>query len=252
MPRLIIVTGAGSGIGRATAERFAAHGDTVLLVGRRPDRLRATAEGLRAAAGTPDVRSVVADLSHEAGPLRLREHVEALGRPVDGILCCAGAGAAPSAPGDGGLKSVAAEWQDMYGSNVMTAVLTVEALTPLLADGASIVLYSSIAAYRGSAGTGAYGAAKAALHSYTHHLAARLGPRGVSVNAIAPGYVADTEFFGDRMTPPREALLIRQTALGRAGTPDDMAGLAFFLCAPEGAYITSQILQVNGGSQHGV
>jgi 3-oxoacyl-[acyl-carrier protein] reductase len=250
MPRLIVVTGAGSGIGRATAERFAAYGDTVLLIGRRPDRLRAAAEELRTAPAGPEVHCVAADLSVEAGPLRLRERIEELGRPVDGVLCCAGAAA--TAAGGSGLKSVAAEWQDTYAGNVLTAVLTVEALAPLLADGASVVLFSSVAAYRGSAGTGAYGAAKAALHSYTHQLAARLGPRGVSVNAIAPGYVADTEFFGDRMTPSREALLIRQTALGRAGTPDDVAGLAFFLCAPEGAYITSQILQVNGGAQHGV
>ncbi|MEU1055482.1 SDR family oxidoreductase [Streptomyces sp. NPDC005876] len=250
MPRLIVVTGAGSGIGRATARRFAEHGDTVLLVGRRPEKLRATAGELRAAPAGPEVRCVEADLSDEAGPLRLRERAEALGRPVDAVLCCAGS-AAPAA-GEGGLKTVAAEWQDTYAGNVLTAVLTVEALAPLLADGASVVLFSSIAAYRGSAGTGAYGAAKAALHAYTHHLAARLGPRGVRVNAIAPGYVADTEFFGDRMTAAREALLVRQTALGRAGTPDDVAGLAHFLCAPEGAYITSQILQVNGGSQHGV
>lgn len=250
MQRLIIVTGAGSGIGRATAERFAAHGDTVLLVGRRPDKLRDTAYSLRTSSGNPDVRTVAADLSDEAGTLRLREYVEELGRSVDGVVCCAGATA--TSPGDGDLKSIAAEWQDTYGSNVMTAVLTVEALVPLLADHASIVLYSSIAAYRGSAGTGAYGAAKAALHSYTHHLATRLGPRGVNVNAIAPGYVANTEFFGDRMTAARESLLIRQTAMGRAGTPEDVAGLAFFLCSPEGAYVTSQIVQINGGSQHGV
>ncbi|MFD7132056.1 SDR family NAD(P)-dependent oxidoreductase [Streptomyces sp. NPDC059894] len=249
MPRLITVTGAGSGIGKATAARFAANGDSVLLVGRRFDRLNATADELKSVAGSVPVHTLPADLSDEAGARRLREHVEALGRPVDGVVCCAGA-AAPS--GDGRLPSVAAEWHDAYLSNVMTAVLTVEALVPLLADHASIVLYSSIAAYRGSAGTGSYGAAKAALHSYTHHLATRLGPRGVSVNAIAPGYVAGTEFFGDRMTPAREATLVRQTAMRRAGAPDDVAGLALFLCSPEGAYITSQILQVNGGSQHGV
>ncbi|CAM5597579.1 Chorismate synthase [Streptomyces glaucescens] len=132
------------------------------------------------------------------------------------MVCCAG-GTVDA--GDGHLKSIAAEWHDTYRANVLTAVLTVEALVPLLADTAGIVLYSSIAAYRGSAGTGGYGAAKAALHAYTHHLATRLGPRGISVNAIAPGYVAGTEFFGDRMTPAREALLIRQTAMGRAWTP---------------------------------
>ena len=248
MPRLIIVTGAGSGIGRATAERFAAHGDGLVLAGRRPDRLDAAADALRAA-GAAEVHTVPADLSDESGALRLHDHVEALGRPVDAVVCCAG-GTVDA--GDGHLKSIAAEWHDTYRANVLTAVLTVEALVPLLADTAGIVLYSSIAAYRGSAGTGGYGAAKAALHAYTHHLATRLGPRGIGVNAIAPGYVAGTEFFGDRMTPAREALLIRQTVMGRAGTPQDVAGLAFFLCSPEGAYITSQIVQVNGGSQHGV
>jgi len=249
MSRLIIVTGAGSGIGKATAERFAAGGDKVVLVSRRQHRLEEAAAEVRAHADGADLDLVSADLADLPGAARLQEYVTELGLPVAGLVCCAGS--APY-PGDSGLKAVADEWQETYRANVMTAVLAVEGLEPAMADGGSIVLYSSIAAYRGSGGSGAYGAAKNALHSYAHTLAARLGPRGINVNVIAPGYVAETGFFGDRLTDAREAMLIRQTALGRAGSPQDIANLAFFLCSAEGAYLTSQIIQINGGSSHGV
>lgn len=249
MSRLIVVTGAGSGIGKATAERFAVGGDRLLLVGRRQRRLEETAAELRGRFDGADVDFVAADLSDLVGAVRLQEHVTRLGLPVSGLVCCAGS--APHSDGDG-LKAVTDEWQDAYRANVMTAVLAVEGLEPAMADGGSIVFYSSIAAYRGSGGSGSYGAVKNALHSYAHTLAARLGPRGINVNVIAPGYVAETEFFGDRLTDAREAMLIRQTALGRAGKPEDVAGVAFFLCSAGGAYVTSQVVQVNGGSSHGV
>jgi 3-oxoacyl-[acyl-carrier protein] reductase len=249
MSRLIVVTGAGSGIGKATAGRFAANHDKVLLVGRRQHRLDEVAAQFRATVNGCDVDRIALDLSDLSAITGLQEHVERLGVPVSGLLCCAGGAPLPD---DGGLKSVVTEWQQTYQANVMTAVLAVQGLEHLMSDGASIVLYSSIAAYRGSGGTGAYGAAKSALHSYAHTLAARLGPRGINVNVIAPGYVAGTEFFGNRLTDARKAMLIQQTALGRPGMPQDIAELGFFLCSTEGAYITSQILQINGGSSHGV
>lgn len=249
MSRLIVVTGAGSGIGKATAERFAAGGDKIILVGRRQHVLEQAADELRARVDGADLDLVSADLSDLPGAVRLQEHVADLGLPVAGLVCCAGS--APSAV-DGGLKAVAEEWHEAYRANVMTAALTVEGLESALADNGSIVLYSSIAAYRGSGGSGAYGSAKNALHSYAHTLATRLGPRGVNVNVIAPGYVAETEFFSGRLTAAREAMLIKQTALGRPGSPRDIANLAFFLCSAEGAYLTSQVIQVNGGSSHGV
>lgn len=249
MPRLIVVTGAGSGIGKATAERFAANGDKVLLVGRRKFRLDEALHDLRERVPGADVDCVAADLSGASGAERLGEHVAGLALPVAGLICCAGA--APSSDGDG-LTSLDTVWRAALSANVMTAVLTVASLESALADGGSIVLFSSIAAYRGTGGNGAYGAAKAALHSYTHTLATRLGERDVNVNAIAPGYVAETEFFGGGLSDARQALLIRQTLLNRPGAPRDVAELAFFLSSPEGAYITSQIVQINGGSLHGV
>ncbi|MGL6234653.1 MAG: SDR family NAD(P)-dependent oxidoreductase [Segniliparus sp.] len=250
MTRLIVVTGASAGIGKATAQRFVGNGDKVLLVSRRADRLAAAAEEL--AQGTPeaDVGYLACDMSDPGSAARLKEHVVSLGVPIHALVCCVG-----SAPGadSGSLTSVLAEWREAYEANVLSAVIAVEGLGPLVGDGGSIVLYSSIAAYRGaSSGTGAYGAAKAALHAYVHALAARLGGRGITVNAIAPGYIADTEFFGEGLPAAREAMLVRQTLLGRPGRPGDVAGLAFYLCSPDGAYITSQIIQINGGSGHGV
>ncbi|MFD9903751.1 SDR family NAD(P)-dependent oxidoreductase [Streptomyces sp. NPDC059063] len=250
MSRLIVVTGASAGIGKATAERFAANGDRVLLVARGKDRLARAVEEIRAGVPGADVEPLALDMADAGAAELLTDHVRSTGLPVSGLVCCAG-----SVPPPGGqdLTSVLTEWQDAYRSNVLTAVVAVEGLVPLMADGGSIVLHSSIAAYRGSSGgTGGYGAAKAALHAYVHALAARLGPRGISANAIAPGYIAGTDLFGDTMSAAREALLVRQTALRRAGDPADVAELALYLCSGPGGYVTSQILQINGGSYHGV
>lgn len=252
MSRLIAVTGASAGIGKATAQRFAEHGDTVLLIARREKRLAEVVQEIESSVPGADVQPLALDMSDPGSADVLRDRVRATGRPVDALLCCAGA-VPPSGDTDGdGMESVLKEWQDAYTANVLTSVVAVESVTPLMADGGSIVLYSSVAAYRGSGGTGGYGAAKAALHSYVHLLATNLGPRDINANAIAPGYVAGTDLFGDGLPAARENKLVRQTALGRAGAPTDIAELGFYLCSPPGGYITSQILQVNGGMNHGV
>ena len=105
---------------------------------------------------------------------------------------------------------------------------------------------SSIAAFAG--GGDAYSAAKAAIIGWTLDLAVRLGPDGVRINAVVPGYVTDTEFFGDRMTAQRHQRLVARTLLGRAGTPQDVAGTVAFLASDDAASITGQLLHVNGGA----
>jgi 3-oxoacyl-[acyl-carrier protein] reductase len=129
----------------------------------------------------------------------------------------------------------------------MTAVHLVEGLKPHLADNGRILLFSSIAAYRGS-GSGSYAAAKAALHPYAIDLSAELAPRGITANVIAPGYIQDTEFFGEGISPQRRTWNIDLTHTKQPGTPADIAALAHWLAAPEAGNVTAQIIQSNGGA----
>jgi 3-oxoacyl-[acyl-carrier protein] reductase len=134
-----------------------------------------------------------------------------------------------------------------FESNVLTAVLLVEALKPaLLAVGGRVVLLSSVAALRGSGG-GPYGAMKAALHAWMYDLAAALGPSGGTANAVAPGFVPDTEFWAGRLDSEARANRAAQTMVGREGTPHEIASLISWLLGPDGGWVTGQVLSPNGG-----
>lgn len=238
--RTIVVTGGGTGIGRATATWFAAAGDHVTIVGRRHDVLAATAADVGA---TP----VVADLATPAGVAAL---TSALPDHVDVLVNNAGGNTdldATTAPVDA-LDAAAASWNANWTSNVLTAVLTTTALSSRLADGGRVVNIGSIAS---PAGAGSYGAVKAALESWTVSLSGELGVRGITVNLVAPGYVEDTEFFRGRLGDARKQALAAATATGRAGRPDDVAATIGFLASPAAGHITGQVLHVNGGAHHG-
>ena len=245
----VVVIGASAGIGLATARRFAEGGDTVLLVSRREARLRAAAAAINADyVGHAEYQAL--DMCQPEAAEALSAYVAHSGREVRAIVCCAGA-----APENdrATLAQIAEEWEATFRINLLTTVLPVEALLPRMETGGSIVLYSSIAAYRGLiiAASGAYGAMKAATHSLAHTWARRLGERDINVNVIAPGFIDDTEIFGDRMNDAYYEAAVRETLLKRPGYPRDTAGLGYFLCSPEGHYITSQIIQMNGGAHHG-
>jgi 3-oxoacyl-[acyl-carrier protein] reductase len=246
--RQIIVSGGGTGIGRATAETFAALGDTVVVVGRRPEVLGQAADGIRLAAGHERVVPLPADVSTPEGAEQVAIAVRRLGMgSVDAVVHAAG-GVDQSATGN--LEEVAAAWNRDFQRNVLTAVLLTEALRPdLTRPGGRIILISSIAAING--GGGSYSAAKAALHGWVVSLAQELGPDGITANAIAPGYVTRTEFFGDRMTPERHRRLVSRTAVGRAGLPIDIAAASVYLASREASYVTGQVLHVNGGAAFG-
>ncbi|SBT48087.1 SDR family NAD(P)-dependent oxidoreductase [Micromonospora auratinigra] len=241
--RVAVVSGGGTGIGAAVARGLVLDGFDVLVVGRRGEVLAETATRISAECGRAGaVRPVTADLTE---PGQLATVVEAVGeRTVDVVVNNAGGylGGATDT-----LADVAGWWRANLDANVLTAVLLTEALRPALRrPGGRVLLISSIAAQRG--GGGPYSAAKAALHGWAYDLAGALGPEGITVNVVSPGYVAETEFFGDRMTPEGHAKRVDATLVGRAGVPDDIAAAVRYLAGPDAGYVTGQVLGVNGGS----
>lgn len=240
---LAVVSGGGSGIGRACALRLAADGHRVLVAGRRADALEATAASGREGAIVP----VPADLSTPEGARAVAARVAEEGVPLDGVVAAAG-GRGPYGSPDDPLEEIVRVWQVAFDLNVKTAVLLVEALVPhLRTPGGAIVLFSSLGVWRPT-GLGSYAGAKGALHGYTAALATRLGPSGVTANTIAPGFVPDTEFFGEAGVPAsfREQL-IGETTLRRAGEPDDIASLVSWLVG-ENRFTTGQVISANGGA----
>ncbi|GAB2612991.1 SDR family oxidoreductase [Streptomyces capparidis] len=239
--RHIVVTGGGTGIGRAVAEAFAEQGDRVVVTGRRADVLERAARELG-----PSVRPVAFDA---ADPAAVRAALPALPERVDVLVNNAGGNTDIGAEPGEGLDGLAAAWRANLEANVLTAVLVTEALRPRLARGGAVVSIGSIAAHRG--GSGSYGAAKAAVEAWNLTLAQRLGPDGVTANVVAPGYIEDTDFFGGAMTERRRETLIAETSTGRAGNPRDVAGTVLFLASPAASHITGQTLHVNGGALAG-
>jgi len=247
MARTVMVSGGGTGIGRAVAARFAQDGDHVVLIGRRERILADTAEAIG-----DNASYLAADLAEVQDAQRLADTVAERFGTVDVIVANAGGNIALQAPDRAteGLAGISWTWTENLRLNVLTAVHLVEGLKPLLNDHGRILLFSSIAAYRGS-GSGSYAAAKAALHPYAIDLSNELGARGITANVIAPGYIQDTEFFGEGISPQRRAWNIDLTHTKQPGTPADIAALAHLLAAREGGNITAQIIQSNGGALAG-
>jgi 3-oxoacyl-[acyl-carrier protein] reductase len=247
MSRTVLVTGAATGIGRAVAARLAADGDTVHITGRRRHALDKTAADLGA-------HAIVCDATD---PTALAELLDALPDRLDVLVNNAGGNTDFDADVDTSpatdqltdpvteLTRLAAAWHANLTANLLSAVLTTRALAPRLNPGGSVINLGSIAA---AYGAGAYGSAKAALASWNIELAKTLGPHGITANVIAPGYIADTEFFRDRMTQTRRDTLAAATATGRTGTVEDIAATVRFLASPDARHITGQTLHVNGGA----
>ncbi|MFE9426124.1 SDR family NAD(P)-dependent oxidoreductase [Kitasatospora sp. NPDC006697] len=239
--RHIVVTGGGTGIGRAIAAAFAERGDQVVITGRRKEVLdRAVAE-LGA-----DVRAVAFD---GADPAQVEAALPELPERIDVLVNNAGGNrdrTSPSAP-EAGLAGVAAAWQANLDANVLTAVLLTTALRDRLNPGGRVINFSSIAAHRG--GSGSYGAAKAAVENWNLTLAQEVGPEGITANVIAPGYISETEFFGpEGISPERLAWNVGQTVNKRHGVPADIVATTLFLASPEAGHLTAQVFHLDGGT----
>jgi 3-oxoacyl-[acyl-carrier protein] reductase len=235
--RIVLVTGGGSGLGKAVAARFSAAGDTVIITGRDPGRLTDTAVEIGA-------RAVACDATD---PGQVRRLADEVGAGLDVLVNMAGGNTDFTRParGDADLEDIAAAWRANLDANLLSAVLTTSAVLSRLRPGGAIVNVGSIGAEYAST---SYGAAKAALAAWTAGLSADVGPKGLTANVISPGYIAGTGFFRGRLTEQREAALIGATHDGRAGQPGDVAETAYFLASEGARHITGQTIHVNGGA----
>ena len=236
-----LVTGASGAIGSAIATRLAAAGASVLLHGHsRPERLHELAERIRAAGG--DASACPFDLGDDAATRAACERMLADG-PVQVIVNNAGVHDDAVFPGMRPEQWYRVIDVSLHGFFRVTQPL----LLPMLRTRwGRIVNVSSVAALTGNRGQVNYAAAKGALNSATKALSLEVASRGVTVNAVAPGIVDSPMATGDGAA--FDPALIRQLVpMRRAGTPDEVAALVAFLAGPDAAYISGQVISINGG-----
>ncbi len=244
--RTVIVTGGGTGIGRACAERLAADGAAVTICGRTESKLQEAAARIKAVADCGgSVQHVVTDVTDEDDVKRLvARALEPTGK-LDGCVANAGGG--------GGMGPYhvqdTQEFLRVLHLNVLGTMLCVKHTVPPMveAGGGSFVGMSSIAGHQTHLYFGAYTVGKAGIEQMMRNAADEYGAQQVRFNAIRPGFVATEIMEGI----PRESEVyqsyITQTPMGDVGQPDDVGHLARFLIGPESRWITGQIINVDGG-----
>jgi NAD(P)-dependent dehydrogenase (short-subunit alcohol dehydrogenase family) len=241
--RTALVTGASRGIGRAAARALAAAGARVIVhYGSAAKEAESLVAEIRAAGGKAD--AVGADLRAPDGAHKLAAEVKKLvGERLDILVANAGV-ATPASIED----QTVAEFDRMFAVNVRAPFFLVQQLLPLLGEGSSIVLLSSLAA-RASVGLlPAYAATKGAIDTLVKHFAALLGPRGIRVNAVAPG-VIDTDMSSFVRSDEGRDYTLSIQALQRIGHPDDIADVIAFLASDAARWVTGDTLQAGGGSK---
>ncbi|MFF4770601.1 SDR family NAD(P)-dependent oxidoreductase [Streptomyces sp. NPDC001255] len=237
-----LVTGGSTGIGFASAKRLAEEGAHVFVTGRR----EAALDEAVAAIGSARATAVAGDVSRAADVDRLYAAVRARGRGLDVVFANAGTGAFAT------LEETTGEHLDaIFGTNVRGTVLTVRGALPLLNDGASVILNSSVRADDGVPAFGAYAASKAALRSFARTWANELKGRGVRVNAVSPGTIdtpgLDAVAAGDADPAAVRARFAGATPLGRIGRPEEVADAVVFLASARSSFVLGANLYVDGG-----
>ena len=243
--RKVVVTGASSGIGRATAVRFATDGCDVCLNARREARLRELVQQFPSG----DHLVCPGDYSDAAVIDAMGKVIRERWGRVDVLVNCAGVFGGADA-----IDSPLDEWRKPFDTMFKGGVGMTRVVVPLMPVGGRIVHVTSIHGERAEARSSAYAMAKAALNQFCRGLAVELAPLGILVNAIAPGFI-DTEMsIRPDGTSELETDWFRlnyveghHLPLRRAGRPEEIAGVAAFLAGPDATYLTGQVITVDGG-----
>jgi 3-oxoacyl-[acyl-carrier protein] reductase len=238
-----LVTGASRGIGRASALALAKAGAQVLVhYASGAKEAAAVVAEIRKAGGRAD--AIAADLAAPDGPHKLAKEVRAIvGDRLDILVANAGTSKAAA------IEDYTVENFDrLFAVNVRAPFFLVQQLLPILHEGSSIVLMSSLAA-RAVVGTvSAYAATKGAVDTLVKHFASALGARGIRVNAVAPG-VVQTDMSNFTKTDAGRDYTLGMQALKRLAEPDDIAGVVAFLASEDARWITGDTIHVDGGSK---
>lgn len=240
--KIAVVTGANSGIGLASAKRFAQEGARVFMTGRRQAELdRAVAEVGH------DARGVQGDVANVADLNRLYETVRADAGRIDVLFANAGGGEFAA------LSDVTEEHFDRtFATNVKGTLFTVKQALPLLSDGASVILTGSTTGTTGGPSFSVYSASKAAVRNFARSWIQELGPRRIRVNVLVPGATSTPGLHA--LAPTEEqnrafvATLEKASPLQRMGSPDETANAALFLASDESSFVNGSELFADGGS----
>jgi len=245
-----LVTGASRGIGKAIALALAETGAHVLVhYGRSAQEAQSLVESIRSRGGRAD--AIKADLGTPEGAILLAKEVRSIvGNRLDVLVSNAGISKAAT------IKDHTVEdFDNLFATNVRSPFFLVQQLLPILGEGSNIIVISSIGAHAvvGKPGVDnpsllAYASTKGALETLVKNWAAILGPRGIRVNAIAPG-VIDTDMSNFAKTEAGREVTLGMQALKRIGKPEDVADVAAFLASDKARWITGASIPVDGGSK---
>ncbi len=238
-----IVTGAGSGIGEATAKRFAAEGAKVAVADVDGARARATAEAITKAGGT--ATAMAADVSRGADVQALVEQAYAAYGRIDILMN--NAGVLTTTPF---LEVTEAEWDRVIDTNLKGMFLVGQAVARRMVQdgvGGSIINMSSINAVLAIPTAVPYSVSKGGVKQLTGAMAVALAPHNIRVNAIGPGTTATGMTREMLASPETVRAVLSRTPLGRVGRPEEIANIALFLASDEASYITGATIYADGG-----